>query len=145
MFNIDNSSGIYSITNVIDGKVYVGSSINVENRVKEHLRCLRLGNHYNHKLQRAWSKHGEESFVFECVWKCQKQYLLFFEQIMIDGNDAVKSGYNLAPKAGNTLGYKHTDETKKTLSEMKKGKNYHTEETLKTLSEKCKKSWTPER
>lgn len=38
--------GVYLITNNINGKMYIGSSINIERRWKEHLRDLRNGNHH---------------------------------------------------------------------------------------------------
>lgn len=57
-------SGIYTITNTINGKVYVGSSINVHSRWHHHRTYLRQGKHVNPKLQNAWNKYGESAFVF---------------------------------------------------------------------------------
>ena len=48
--------GIYAITNIMDGKAtaYVGRSIDIERRWKEHRRDLRGGLHPNAHLQSAW-------------------------------------------------------------------------------------------
>jgi group I intron endonuclease len=65
--------GIYSITCVIDGKVYVGRSVRIESRWKSHKNALRRGDHSNAHLQRAWSLYGEESFKFEVLEECSKE------------------------------------------------------------------------
>lgn len=67
--------GIYQIRNKVNGKVYVGSSVNVRRRWVEHRRDLRRGNHYNQHLQRAWNKYGESSFEFLLVEECGEELL----------------------------------------------------------------------
>jgi group I intron endonuclease len=59
--------GIYKIINKLDNKYYVGSSINIERRWKAHLSSLKKNTHKNDKLQNAWNKYGEESFLFIVV------------------------------------------------------------------------------
>lgn len=59
--------GIYKITNKINGKVYVGQSVELEERKREHFRCLRKGIHDNIYLQNSFYKYGEENFVFEVI------------------------------------------------------------------------------
>lgn len=44
-------SGVYQIYNTINGKRYIGSSIHIEQRFKEHLRNLRANKHANAHLQ----------------------------------------------------------------------------------------------
>jgi group I intron endonuclease len=99
-------SGIYLIKNTINGKVYVGSSIDINKRWREHLHYLRLNTHANTHLQRAWNKYGEESFKFEVIEKCPTQKLLNREQYWIDLLEVIKKGYNLSPTAGSCLGIK---------------------------------------
>lgn len=57
-------SGIYSIINKTNGKKYIGSSMDVNRRVKRHLYDLKRGKHHNAYLQRSYDKHGKESFEF---------------------------------------------------------------------------------
>ena len=60
-----NISGIYKITNNVNGKFYIGSSQNISRRWYDHKRELRIQKHHNKYLQRAWNKYGEENFSFE--------------------------------------------------------------------------------
>lgn len=60
-------SGVYTITNTVSGRVYVGKSLNIPVRFRAHKRKLSRGNHENVWLQRAWLKYGESAFVFEIV------------------------------------------------------------------------------
>ena len=63
MFKCDSRllkvSGIYKITNLINGKFYVGSSSNVRHRLYEHLSKLRRQIHSNQHLQHSFSLYGE--------------------------------------------------------------------------------------
>lgn len=52
-------SGIYQIYNPINNKRYIGSSINVERRLKEHLRNLEKNRHCNDHLQSAYNKYKD--------------------------------------------------------------------------------------
>ena len=61
--------GIYKITNTLNGKVYIGQSVNVQERFYEHKRKLRLQQHFNKYLQNAYNKHGEY-FEFEVIEEC---------------------------------------------------------------------------
>ena len=49
-------SGIYKITNLTNGMVYIGSSINIEIRLKHHFRELKNNRHKNRHLQNAFNK-----------------------------------------------------------------------------------------
>lgn len=115
-------SGIYRIRNEANGKVYIGSAVNLESRMGAHRRMLRRSAHHSIKLQRAWDKHGEESFSF-CVLEHveDKSKLLAAEQHWLDLTKSATEGYNIARKAGNLTGFRHTDETRKKMSESHKG------------------------
>ena len=56
--------GVYKIENLINGKIYIGKSINVGRRWYEHKTELNENRHINKHLQSAWNKYGEESFRF---------------------------------------------------------------------------------
>lgn len=59
--------GLYAIIHVPTNKAYVGSSVNIQRRKKEHLRMLRNGSHHCAYLQNAWAKYGEKEFVFKQI------------------------------------------------------------------------------
>lgn len=70
-----NSCGIYTITNQVDGKMYVGYSKHINRRKHVHLKELRRQKHSNPHLQNAWNKYGEESFLFEVLVECEEEHL----------------------------------------------------------------------
>ena len=59
-------SGIYKII-CINDKFYIGSSVNIEGRLKYHIRFLKRNKHTNKRLQKAWNEYGEKNFRFEIV------------------------------------------------------------------------------
>ncbi len=132
--------GIYKITNTVTNKCYIGSSINIRKRFSDHRSYLIRNFHKNKKLQRSWNKHGELSFKFEIIIICSKENLLLYEQIIIDSYDVVTNGYNISPSAGNSLGLKHTKESKDMISKKAIGREVSNESRLKmSISGKGKK------
>jgi group I intron endonuclease len=121
---VGNTSGIYSIVNLINGKIYVGSAVNINKRWKNHKIELRLDRHCNIYLQSAWNKYGEENFSFVVLEYCEREKLIEREQFWIDWNNCCNReiGYNLAPKAGSLLGFKPSAETLAKLSVARTGK-----------------------
>lgn len=106
-------SGVYRLECLVTEKSYVGSSVNMFNRRKGHFHDLRLGKHGNQKLQAAWNKYGESSFVFSVLeWLRDKKNLVLHEQCWIDILDTFNSGYNLTPLAGNCFGVRHSAEVR---------------------------------
>jgi len=128
MKRIKYKSGVYCILNIMNGNCYIGSSIDLKNRCKQHFFNLRKGHHDNKHLQNAWNKYGESSFLVEILVRCEISNLLLKEQEYIDAHDW-KTLYNIAPIAGNNLGCLASDETKRKLSESHKG--YVTPESQK--------------
>lgn len=115
MFKI---SGIYKIINKINGKGYVGSAIDVEDRWACHRSLLLRGKHHSKHLQRAWNKDGEDRFEFILIEQISNVNLLIErEQYWIDYYKSYddKFGYNICPKAGSKLGFKHSEESKKKM------------------------------
>ena len=116
-------SGIYSITCKVNNKVYIGSSINIVKRWREHLSLLRSGKHPNQYLQHTFTKYGEESFSFSIVVGCEPEMLLIEEEKQIKIYNSFNDGFNLVETpTTNMLGYEHTEETKRKMSDAKKGK-----------------------
>lgn len=128
-------SGIYRIRNLIDGKAYIGSAVDLERRLYNHRWNLNRGSHCNIHLQRAWGRDGESNFAFETILVCQKEQLIQLEQEEFDKNTNI---YNINLVAGSTLGRRFSDETKHKISLTSKGRwtgKKHTEETKRKISQ----------
>lgn len=131
-----NTCGVYAIYNTEKKKIYIGSSVRVEKRWRDHKRELKLEIHHSRYLQRAWNKYGEDKFVFCLIERvCNTNILLDREQFWMDYYKCYEpaSGYNLSRSSRNCLGVKHTEETKRKMSESSKG-HVHSAETRKKLS-----------
>ena len=112
-------SGIYKIENTKTKKIYIGSTINFKIREYNHFKQLKENKHANKNLQNAYNKYGENNFKFEILAKCPKEYLLKLEQWFLNTQ---KPQYNICPIAGNTLGRRFSEETKKKMSLVSKGR-----------------------
>ena len=133
-------TGIYKITNIVNGKMYIGSAVNIDNRRRIHKYRLRLNKHHSPKLQNSYNKHGLNNFKFETIEECSKENLIVKEQYYIDLYDAVNKGYNCNPVAGSNLGRKWSDEHKKKISNTKKGKPSNRKGVKHTKKSKIKMS-----
>lgn len=58
-----------------DRAVYVGSSQNIERRMREHVSRLKNGKHCNPHLQAAWNKYGADAFQFLPLEECTIEQL----------------------------------------------------------------------
>lgn len=101
-------SGIYQITCVPTGKVYVGSTVNIRERWYRHRRLLRVGKHQNPHLQAAWDRYGEACFELSILELAERWDLLIVEQKWIDriGCADPARGFNIYETAGSP-GEKH--------------------------------------
>lgn len=62
---------IYGIKNVINDKIYIGSTKNYKSRKNKHLYELKKGTHSNEHLQRSYNKHGKDKFHFYVIEECE--------------------------------------------------------------------------
>lgn len=65
---------------------YIGQTVDLDERVKQHLRAFRRGDHDNVPMQRAFVKYGEAAFSFDLVVPVirDKEALTRFEQDTLD-------------------------------------------------------------
>ena len=100
-------SGIYKITNTVNGKFYIGSAVDLKKRWGRHVSNLNLNINKSKKLQAAWNKYGQARFVFTVVEYCKKEILIEREQHYID---TLNPEYNILQVAGSSLGFKQSPE-----------------------------------
>ena len=103
------------LINSKNGKLYIGSSIDLHRRRKEHFLRLRRNRHDNIRLQNAYNKGYE--FEFRIIEICEVNELFYREQFYIN---ELNPFYNIAKVVGGTIGYTHTPESKQKMSEAKK-------------------------
>lgn len=124
--SIPSTSGIYRIACLINQKIYIGSAIDLRKRRREHFYSLRHNTHNNPKLQRAWNKHGEESFTFEVVEYVLPAFLLEREQYWFDKLKPFgDNGYNIDHIAGSRYGWKASETTREKMGRGRRGKPPH--------------------
>lgn len=115
--------GIYVIRNTLNGRCYVGSSVDIDARLCRHFSLLRSGKHHSPALQNSYSSHPDrlESAIVEIVSEVSD--LIAREQLWIDRLKAYGFGYNGKPLAGKTqLGRKHSPEERARMKAGKTGK-----------------------
>ena len=88
--------GVYRIFNKTTGKNYVGSSLNLYNRMREQRNLLKTGKNHNPKLQFDFDLYGVEDFVFEAIALCEAADRYEFEAEWIGRLVAVELGYNFS-------------------------------------------------
>lgn len=144
--NIKNITGIYKITSP-SGKVYIGQAKNVK---KRYYRYKKLQCKTQRKLYNSLIKYGFENHLFEIIHECNHDELNHFEKLYIKEFNSFnsKNGLNLREGGHNSKmsdeskkilsdkkkGFKHTEDAKEKMSKSSKGKK-HTPETLKHMSE----------
>lgn len=90
--------GIYKITNIINGKCYIGQSVNIQKRFNAHKSVAFNPNSkcYNYLLYRAIRKYGLNNFLFEILEECSEDKLDEKEILYIAKYNAHgEKGYNL--------------------------------------------------
>lgn len=107
-------TGVYMIYHVkYPDKYYIGSASSTKKyggfylRFRSHYSYLKNKNHCNSKLQHVVNKYGLAGIRFLTIETCPPELCIGMEQYYIN---LFQPYYNIAPIAGNTLGYKHTRE-----------------------------------
>lgn len=88
--------GIYKIENKLNGKVYIGQSINIENRWVGHRKTVHgISKNHDYPLYQAIRKYGIENFEFSILEECKVEELNDKEIDYIKLNNSfVPNGYN---------------------------------------------------
>lgn len=133
----ERKAGVYIIRNNINNMVYVGSSINIINRLNWHYSALSSKKHYNTILQNSVNKYGLDVFDFIPIINCPPEYRFKLEQWFKDKSNFT-TYFNIAkdctsPSAGISL----SDESKRKISERNKGHKWSPEQKRR-LSKKLR-------
>ncbi len=59
--------GVYQIKNLVNGKIFIGSSANLPGKINSQKFQLNLGSHPNQELQNDYTKLGSDNFAFEII------------------------------------------------------------------------------
>ena len=89
-------TGIYKITNKINGHAYIGYAKDIEERWKEHIRASKNDTRQASKLlYLAFNKYGIDNFNFEVIEQCSLEQLQEREIYWIEYFDTFNNGYNM--------------------------------------------------
>ena len=135
--------GIYSITNIINNKKYIGQSVDIKSRFRNHKWELRHNRHFNDHLQKSFNKYGENCFIFDIVCECKEEELDELERYYISYYNCMNPDYGYNSESGGNLNKHWSDELTQKIKAMRGGENsgmwgkHHTEETKAIMREKA--------
>ena len=96
VIGLDKKTGIYKITNIKDGRIYIGQAVDLAARWKQHIkRALGAEPVTQNKLYPAMAEQGVWNFTFEVVEICKKDQLNEREQYYQDFFNAKEFGYSI--------------------------------------------------
>lgn len=91
-----SACGIYKITNKQTGDIYIGQSVNIAERWKQHVKCgLGIDASATNKLYNNMQKYGVWNFTFEILQKCTRDKLNEKERFWIQMYQSNKVGLNV--------------------------------------------------
>ena len=125
-------TGVYCLVNLINGHIYIGSSVNLAVRMSNYLNTTYLKNRKNNNMPiiQALLKYGQENFAILIVEYVDIENLSVRETFYITH---FLPYYNVLKQGYSSLGYKHTEATKKLLSELAQNK-VHSDKTKSLIS-----------
>ena len=124
---------IYKIVNKVNEKIYIGCTINsLEHRFNEHLyRCLNTD--YKSKLYNSIRKYGKENFEISLIEECDLSCIYETEKKYVKEYNSYEEGMNSTYGGEGCLGYVHSPEIRKKISEGTKNGNSHKGKTYEEL------------
>ena len=133
---------IYKYTNNITGKCYVGQTIDIETRKKDHVYFAQ--NKPELPFHKALAKYGIDNFSFELLHEIEgadiKETLNKLEMTEIILNKAYADGYNCTKGGEGNHGLVHSEETRKIIGAKSRNRS---PEANKKISDKltgCKQT-----
>lgn len=127
--------GIYKFTNKCNRKVYIGQSVNIEKRYKEHISAC-FNRNEKSLFYNSLRLYTIDGFDFEVLHECPKEQLNYWETFYISYYCAYNRRYGYNRTTGGQKNFNHSvsKETRRKISIAKTG-THHTEETRLKMSE----------
>ena len=100
-------TGIYKITNKLNGHSYIGQSIHIEHRWLEHKSKYNWERESKKPLYLAFQKYGLENFDFEVLEECENKDLSSKEKYWIEYYNTYQNGYNQTCGGEDNYGENH--------------------------------------
>ena len=123
--------GIYKIENIINGKIYIGQSLDISTRITQHKSDLAHNRHPNHHLQNSYNKYGKDSFVFTILELCSASQLNKKEKYWIEHYGGKNCQCNYNEKDGGRINVHLSEEARKRCGTKNKGKHRSKETEFK--------------
>lgn len=114
---MEHTSGIYLITNTINGMQYVGQSVDISQRWSQH-KTTAKNIKETADLYQAMREYGIDNFTCEVIEECSKEQLNEREIYWIDYYDTFYHGYNMTRGGQGKDGWKYDPEEIKHLWDM---------------------------
>ena len=95
---------LYKITNLVNGKLYIGVTNNPDKRKRQHLYEDKKNK--NPLIKAAIAKYGVESLMFEVICIGNQEYIYDLERKAVEAYGSMDHGYNLTPGGRGGLGNK---------------------------------------
>ena len=139
----NNKCGIYCITNKVNNKKYIGKSVNIYQRIRQHINKLnKRSKDENQYFINSWFKYGRENFYYEILEYCEKDNSLLKERELfyIKKYNTINRefGYNLRMDSSTNIII--NDETKSKLS-IAQTKRFSNQSERDKISKSSKKVW----
>ena len=126
----ENFCGIYIWLCLSTGKYYLGSTVKFNQRHNNHLNSLKANRHHSKRFQDEWNQNGENSFILLKIRDCKPSNTKIIEQFYLDKYQPWRKeiGLNMSRAAScyigennGMFGRTHSEETKQTWSQKRKG------------------------
>ena len=115
---------IYQIKNLVNGKLYIGKTINFKQRKYDHFRLLKSNKHHAFHLQNSYNKYGVTNFEMSIIEDNLGHDILSQKElyyIKLNNTMNLEFGYNSQEPTGNAIsGYKSSDTKQRIRESVKK-------------------------
>ncbi len=114
---------IYKITNIINNKVYIGSTKSFESRKYFHFYQLKLNKHHSPHLQKSYNKYGKDNFKFDLIEECNDLLRKEREIYFINLNNSFNRNFGYNVYEPNLHKFLCSEETKNNIRNSEYHKN----------------------